>query len=87
MVNFQPPPPNKMTKQKVDAENMEFQSRWVAENCMVPVWEVVCPDKRQLFLNVSLSRNTIAEGVDQLSADLKEQLVRKGKEFFAFPLL
>uniref|UniRef100_A0A8K9XV45 SPIN-DOC-like zinc-finger domain-containing protein n=1 Tax=Oncorhynchus mykiss TaxID=8022 RepID=A0A8K9XV45_ONCMY len=50
------------------------------------VCDEVCPEKRQLFLNVSLSRNTIAERVDQLSINLKEQLVKKGKDFIAYSL-
>nr|XP_061800942.1 general transcription factor II-I repeat domain-containing protein 2-like [Nerophis lumbriciformis] len=56
------------------------------KNCMLKVCDEVCPDKRQLFSNVSLSRNTIAERVDELSINLKEQLVKKGKEFIAYSL-
>ncbi|XP_063322782.1 general transcription factor II-I repeat domain-containing protein 2-like [Pelmatolapia mariae] len=43
-------------------------------------------DKRQLFSNVSLSRNIVAQRVDQLSSNLKEQLVEKGKDFIAYSL-
>ncbi|KAJ8375466.1 hypothetical protein SKAU_G00060460 [Synaphobranchus kaupii] len=53
---------------------------------MLKVCDAVCPDKRQLFLNVSLSRNTVAERVDQLSTNLKQQLVGKGKDFIAYSL-
>ena len=56
------------------------------KNCMLKVCDKVCPDNRQLFSNVSLSRNTIAERVDELSINLKEQLVKKGKEFIAYSL-
>ncbi|KAI3353881.1 hypothetical protein L3Q82_005096 [Scortum barcoo] len=56
------------------------------KNCMLKVCDEVCPDKRQLFLNISLSRNTIAERVDLLSINLKEQLVKKGKDFIAYSL-
>uniref|UniRef100_A0AAY4BEV8 SPIN-DOC-like zinc-finger domain-containing protein n=1 Tax=Denticeps clupeoides TaxID=299321 RepID=A0AAY4BEV8_9TELE len=56
------------------------------KNRMLKVCDEVCPDKRQLFSNVSLSRNTIAERVDELSINLKEQLVKKGKEFIAYSL-
>lgn len=56
------------------------------KNCMLRVCDEVCPDKRQLFSNVSLSRNTIAKRVDELSFNLKEQLVKKGKEFIAYSL-
>ena len=56
------------------------------KNCMLKVCDAVCPDKRQLFSNVSLSRNTVAEHIDQLSTNLKEQLVGKGKDFIAYSL-
>ncbi|XP_069993522.1 general transcription factor II-I repeat domain-containing protein 2-like [Penaeus vannamei] len=57
------------------------------QNCMLEVRDAVCPDKRQLFSNVSLSRNTVAECVDQLSTNIKQQLVRKGKDFIAYFLV
>ncbi|KAM4566993.1 general transcription factor II-I repeat domain-containing protein 2-like [Odontesthes bonariensis] len=56
------------------------------KKCMLEVCDAVCPDKRVLFSNVSLSRNTVAERVDQLSTNIKEQLVRKGKDFIAYSL-
>ena len=54
------------------------------KNCMFKVCDAVCPDKRQLFSNVSLSRNTVAERIDQLSTTLKEQFVGKRKDFIAY---
>lgn len=56
------------------------------KNCMLKVCDELCPDKRQLFPNISLSRNTFADRVDLLSNNLKEQLVTKGKDFIAFSL-
>ncbi|KAM6972592.1 general transcription factor II-I repeat domain-containing protein 2-like [Aplochiton taeniatus] len=56
------------------------------KNCMFKACDTVCPDKRQLFANVSLSRNTVAERVDQLSTNLKEQLMEKGKYLIAYSL-
>lgn len=46
----------------------------------------MCPNKRQLFSNVSLSRNTISEPVDQLFINYKEQLVKRSREFIAYSL-
>ncbi|KAL3992366.1 KRAB domain-containing zinc finger protein [Sarotherodon galilaeus] len=63
-----------------------FREGEFIKNCMLKVCDAVCPDKRQLFSNVSLSRNTVAEPVDQLSTNLKEQLVEKGKDFIAYSL-
>ncbi len=56
------------------------------KHCMIKVCDAVCPEKRQLFLNVSLTRNTVAERVQQLSTNLKQQLLGKGKDFIAFSL-
>ena len=57
------------------------------KNCMLKVCDAVCPDKRQLFSNMSLSRNTVAERIDQLSTNLEEQLVGKEKISSHIPLM
>ncbi|XP_068580201.1 general transcription factor II-I repeat domain-containing protein 2-like [Cebidichthys violaceus] len=56
------------------------------KNCMIKVCDAVCPEKRQAFLNVSLSRNTVADRVRHLAANLQQQLVGKGKDFMAYSL-
>ncbi|CAB4059423.1 unnamed protein product [Lepeophtheirus salmonis] len=43
------------------------------KRCMMKASELVCPDKRQDFGNVSLTRNTIAERILELSEDLTSQ--------------
>ena len=43
-------------------------------------------EKRQAYLNVSLSRNTVADRVCDLATDLKQQLMGKGKGFVAYSL-
>ena len=53
---------------------------------MLKVCEVMCPDKKQAFLSVSLSRNTVADRVWELANDLKTQLMNKGKDFVAYSL-
>ena len=52
---------------------------------MIKVCDIVCFDKRQAFLNVSLSR-TVADCVCHLAADLQQQLMGKGKYFIAYSL-
>ena len=56
------------------------------KNCMIKVCDIVCPDKRQAFLNVSLSRNTVADCVFDLATDLLQQLMGKGKDLIAYSL-
>ncbi|XP_029312378.1 general transcription factor II-I repeat domain-containing protein 2-like [Cottoperca gobio] len=56
------------------------------KSCMMKVCDVVCPDKRQVFLNVNLSRDTVAGRVCDLATNLQQQLVRKGRDFIAYSL-
>lgn len=46
----------------------------------------MCPEKKQAFSNVSLSRNTIAERICDLATNLHDQLMEKGKDFVSFSL-
>ncbi|XP_034297753.1 general transcription factor II-I repeat domain-containing protein 2-like [Pantherophis guttatus] len=56
------------------------------KRCMIKVCEVLCPDQKQAFLNVSLSRNTVADQICELATDLQVQLFEKGKDFIAYSL-
>lgn len=51
---------------------------------MMKAAELLCPEKRQEFANISLTRNTMAERISELSADLDRQLKHKVKSFVAF---
>lgn len=42
---------------------------------------IVCPEKRRAFTNISLTRNTVADRISDLSADLDSQLKHKVKSF------
>lgn len=53
---------------------------------MLKAAELVCPEKRQAFANISLTRNTIAERNSELSADLDSQLKHNTKSFLAFTI-
>lgn len=54
------------------------------KTCMLKAAEIVCPEKRQVFANISLTRNTVADRISDLSADLDNQLKRKVKSFIMF---
>lgn len=51
---------------------------------MLKAAEIVCPDKRQAFANISLTRNTVADRISEQTADLDSQLKRKVESFLAF---
>ena len=53
---------------------------------MIKVCDVLCPDKRQALLNVSLSRNTLADRACELATNLHKQLMEKGKDFISYSL-
>ncbi|XP_037124343.1 general transcription factor II-I repeat domain-containing protein 2A-like [Syngnathus acus] len=56
------------------------------KTCMLKAAEVVCPEKRPAFANISLTRNTVADRVTELSSDLSSQLKEKIKSFIAFSI-
>ncbi|KAF7688186.1 hypothetical protein HF521_014192 [Silurus meridionalis] len=63
-----------------------FNEGEFVKKCMVKVCDIVCPDKKQAFLNVSLSRNTVAECTCELATNLHKQLMKKGKDCIAYSL-
>lgn len=48
------------------------------KNCMLKAAEIVCPEKRQAFANISLTRNTVADRISEQSADLKQTETQSG---------
>lgn len=52
--------------------------------CVYPQSEMVCPEKRQAFANISLTRNTVADRISDILADLESQLNHKIQPFIAF---
>ena len=56
----------------------------LVKTCMLKAAEVVCPEKRPAFANISLSRNTVADRVADLSSDLNSQIKDKIKSFIVF---
>ncbi|XP_069777943.1 general transcription factor II-I repeat domain-containing protein 2A-like [Narcine bancroftii] len=56
------------------------------KKCLLKVCDVICPDKKQTLLNVSLRRNTVAARACELATNLQEQLKEKGKDFMAYSL-
>uniref|UniRef100_A0A0L8FLU3 Uncharacterized protein n=1 Tax=Octopus bimaculoides TaxID=37653 RepID=A0A0L8FLU3_OCTBM len=52
---------------------------------MMKMCDVLCPDKKQLFANVSISRNTVDQECE-MATDLKTQLIEKGKDFVVYSL-
>ncbi|KAK0133129.1 General transcription factor II-I repeat domain-containing protein 2 [Merluccius polli] len=63
-----------------------FNEGEFVKKCMMIVCDLVCPEKKQAFSNVSLSRNTVADRTCDLATNLFDQLMEKGKYSVAFSL-
>lgn len=43
--------------------------------------EVICPEKKQVFINISLCKNTIAQEIKEMANNVKQQLRKKINDF------
>ena len=60
------------------AEDMKpFVDGEFVKKCMLAVVDVVCPEKAQLFRNISLSARTVTRRICEISNDVKRQQVEK----------
>ena len=48
-----------------------FNEGEFVKKCMMKVCDLVCPEKKQAFSNVSLSRNTVADRTCDLATNLQ----------------
>jgi hypothetical protein len=48
--------------------------------------EILCPEKQQLFGNINISANTVAECVNDLAGDIQCQLKEKCKNFVVYSI-
>lgn len=71
---------------EIAVSSKPFSEGEFIKKCMLLVAEDICPEKRQAFANISLSRNTVADRIDALSDNLNSQLKEKVAKFTAFSL-
>ncbi|XP_065658975.1 general transcription factor II-I repeat domain-containing protein 2-like [Hydra vulgaris] len=56
------------------------------KNCLIKTAKILCPEKIKDFNNISLSRNTVAERVNDIATDLRSQLTKICKDIEAFSI-
>ena len=54
------------------------------KTCILIAVEEICPEKRQGFANVSLSRNTVVDSICDLPENIQQQLREKVAHFVAY---
>ncbi|KAL3831818.1 hypothetical protein ACJMK2_023520 [Sinanodonta woodiana] len=61
-----------------------FKEGEFIKNCMLQAASIVCPENKGRLSNISLSTNTVAERISELSSNIYDQLCEKGKRFHAY---
>ncbi|XP_073520416.1 uncharacterized protein [Phyllobates terribilis] len=56
------------------------------KECVMKMVENVCPEKKQEFSNICLAHNTVARRIEEISSDIKRQLMSKGADFDFFSI-
>jgi hypothetical protein len=67
-------------------ENKLFSDGEFVKECMLRVINAICPEKKCLFEQISLSRSTIARNIEELGFDIFKQVVKKAKTFSYFSI-
>ncbi len=67
--------------QMIINKSQPFSEGEFIKECILEACEVICPEKRHLFADISLSRNIVMRRTEKLSENLKQKLVDLSKEF------
>ena len=63
-----------------------FKDSEFIKQCMLQAASIVCPEKKGQFSNISLSGNTVAERISDMSGNIYDQLRDKAKHFNSYSL-
>ena len=64
---------------EISKQSRPFNEGEFVKKYTIKVYELMCSEKKQVFSNVSLSRNTVADRTWDLAANLYDQLMEKEK--------
>ncbi|XP_049748425.1 general transcription factor II-I repeat domain-containing protein 2B-like isoform X1 [Elephas maximus indicus] len=56
------------------------------KECLLSAAEIMCPEQKQAFANISLTGNTVAQRVKDMAENLQDKLREKVKSFVAFSI-
>ena len=60
------------TKRTMATNGKSYTEGDFVKQCLAKTAEIVCPEKAHLFKDISLTRNTVAELIDEMSSDFKQ---------------
>ena len=71
---------------KIAKKNKPFSDGEFVKECLMDSASLICPEKREAFENVSLSRRTVTRRIEDIAGNLELQLQRKVANFDFFSL-
>jgi len=63
-----------------------FSDGSLIKECIIQAVEEICPERIDTFKNISLSANTVARRIDDISNNLNSQVSNKTQEFISFSI-
>lgn len=63
-----------------------FKDSEFIKQCMLQAASIVCPEKKAQFSNISISANTVAERISDMSGNIYDQRREKAKHFHSYSL-
>ncbi|XP_033606840.1 general transcription factor II-I repeat domain-containing protein 2-like [Cryptotermes secundus] len=70
----------------VAKEGNPFTNGELIKSCLIVAVEEMCPEKMDLFNNISLSARTVARRVEDIGSNITNQLINKADDFEWFSL-
>lgn len=72
--------------EKIARASKPFTDGEFIKECLLSAAEIICPEQKQAFANVSLTGNTVAQRVEDMAENLQDKLREKIKSFVAFSI-
>ena len=76
-----------MVSEMIVKAGKPFTEGEFVKKCILQAASIVCPEKKGRFSNISLSANTVAERISDLSSDVYDQLCEKAKCFSVYSVV
>ena len=71
---------------KIARKGRSFSDGEFIKECLTTSAELLCPNEGQQFRDITLSRNTITRRIQEMAADVTQQLAAASRGFIAYSL-
>lgn len=75
-----------VVSQMIAKTSHPFTEGQFVKDCLVDVAQILCPEKVKIFSEISLSANTVARRITEMSASVEKQLISLSQNFDAYSL-